>query len=156
MTISTSVKNYLTNQGIDFDLISHPRTIHSKDTALEAHVPGNRLAKAVIIRTGENFVMVVIPSDEHVDLAQLNRLFAEPIDLASESELSNLLPDCALGAVPATGPAWGLDTYLDKSLLGLPEVFFEAGDHIELVRVSGDDFELLLKDAEHGHYGHTV
>lgn len=156
MTISTSVKNHLKKQGIDFDLISHPRTIHSTDTALEAHVPGNRLAKAVIIRKGEDFIMVIIPSDEHVDLTQLNRLFAEPLDLASESELGQLIPDCSLGAVPAIGPVWGLDTYLDKSLLGLPEVFFEGGDHIELVRVSGDDFDRLLKDAERGHYGHTI
>jgi len=157
MTISTSVKDYLNQHGVKYKLLAHAATTDSRDTAVEARIPSNKLAKAVIVRTGENYIMVVVPSNEHVDLAKLNRLFAEePVDLASEVELHRLLPDCAPGAVPAIGPAWKIDTYLDLSLLGLSEVFFEAGDHIELVQLTGNDFELLLKNAEHGHYGHTV
>lgn len=156
MAISTTLGNYLAQNGIDYDLIPHPRTYDSMHTAQQAHIPGDRLAKAVIVQDGGEYTMVVVPSDEHVDLARIRRIVGESVELTSEADLSRLFPDCALGAVPPTGAAWGLDTYLDESLLGLPEVYFEAGDHEELVRVSGDSFEQLLKDADRGHYGQTI
>ena len=50
-------------------------------------------------------------------------------------------------AVPALGPAYGLETLVDESLLGVPEVWFEAGDHTTLVRVSGAAFRTLMEQA---------
>ena len=101
--------------------------------------------------------MVVLPSVEHVDLTLLRGKFDYGMELAIESELTDLFPDCEIGAVPPIGPAWGLNTYLDESFLADDEeVYFEAGDHEELVRVSGDQFKNLLGDVDHGHYGHTI
>jgi Ala-tRNA(Pro) deacylase len=55
------------------------------------------------------------------------------------------------------GAAWGLDTYLDECFLqDDEEVFFEAGDHEELVRVTGDQFQKLLGSVRPGRYGHTI
>ena len=48
-------------------------------------------------------------------------------------------------------------TYLDECFMGdNREVYFEAGDHEDLVRMSGEQFQKLLGNVEHGHYGHTV
>jgi len=63
-------------------------------------------------------------------------------------DLAIMFPDCELGAVPALGPAYKLDTVVDESLRGQEEIYFEAGDHEELIRVSGGDFESLLQDAD--------
>ena len=94
---------------------------------------------------------------EHVDLAVLRQQLGHGVELATEAELSKLFPDCAVGAVPPVGPAWNMDTYLDDCFLGDDdEIFFEAGDHEDLVRVSGDQFQKLLGDVRHGHYGYTV
>ena len=41
-------------------------------------------------------------------------------------------------------------------MLGHDQVFFEAGDHEDLVQVSGDEFERLMTGAQRGHYGHTI
>jgi Ala-tRNA(Pro) deacylase len=126
------------------------------ETAEQAHVPGNRLAKAVIIKEDNKYSMVIVPSVEHVDLAVLREHFGYGVELATESELGKLFPDCAIGAVPPIGAAWGIDTYLDECLLDKEEVFFEAGDHEDLVRMSGDRFRELLGEARRGHYGHTL
>ena len=68
-------------------------------------------------------------------------------ELASEDELRELLPDCAIGAVPAVGPAYGMNTLVEQSLRSEPELYFEAGDHEELILVSERDYEKLLGDA---------
>ena len=49
MAISTTLKDVLDQQQVAFELIPHPHTGSSMETAQQAHVPGNRLAKAVII-----------------------------------------------------------------------------------------------------------
>jgi Ala-tRNA(Pro) deacylase len=127
------------------------------DSAQQAHVPGNRLAKAVVLKGDGNYSMVIVPSVEHVDLAVLREQLGTGLELATESELGELFPDCDVGAVPPIGPAWGMDTYLDECFLGNDEeIYFEAGDHEDLVRVSGEQFQKLLGDARHGHYGHTI
>jgi Ala-tRNA(Pro) deacylase len=156
MAISTTLREYLEQQQVTYELIPHPRTGSSMESAQEAHVPGNRLAKAVIIREDDDYSMVVVPSVEHVDLAMLREGFGHGVELATEPELDDLFPDCASGAVPPIGPAWGMDTYLDECLLEEDEVYFEAGDHEDLVRVTGEQFVKLLGDARRGHYGHTL
>ncbi len=70
---------------------------------------GNGLAKAVIIKEDDKNSMVVVPSVEHVDLAVLRELFGHGVELATESELGKLFPDCAIGAVPPIGAAWVFD-----------------------------------------------
>jgi Ala-tRNA(Pro) deacylase len=42
-----------------------------------------------------------------------------------------------------------METILDDSLMSLPEVYFEAGDHQTLVRVKTRDFVGLLEGASH-------
>ncbi len=100
--------------------------------------------------------MVVVPSVEHVDMTLLRQQFGHDIELATEAELAELFPDCEAGAVPPMGPAWGMDTFLDESLLAESEVFFEAGDYEVVVRVSGDQFEQLLQEAERGYFGRMI
>ena len=157
MTISSTLNEFLKQQEVAFELIPHPHTGSSMDSAQQAHVPGNRLAKAVVLKSDGNYSMVIVPSVEHVDLAVLREQLGTGLELATESELGELFPDCDVGAVPPIGPAWGMDTYLDECFLANDEeIYFEAGDHEDLVRVSGDQFQKLLGDARHGHYGHTI
>jgi len=156
MTMSLTLEEYLNKHNASYDLIPHPHTGSSMETAEETHVPGMRLAKAVVIRDDDRYLMVVVPSAEHVDMTVLRQQFGHAVVLASEAELADLFPDCEVGAVPPLGAAWGVDTFVDESLLGESEVFFEAGDHEAVVRVTGDQFERLLEDAERGYFGRAL
>lgn len=157
MTISSTLNEFLDQQKVAFELMPHPHTSSSMDTVRQTRVPGNRLAKAVVVKEAGKYSMVIVPSVEHVDLAMLRDELGRGLELATESELGEIFLDCEIGAVPPIGPAWGLNTYLDDSFLADDEeVFFEAGDHKDLVRVSGDQFQKLQGNAMHGHYGHTI
>jgi Ala-tRNA(Pro) deacylase len=47
-----------------------------------------------------------------------------------------------------------METILDDRLVGQPQIYFEAGDHEQLIRVSGEQFVSLLKEARHGRFSH--
>ena len=74
--------------------------------------------------------------------------FAEAKGVAHERPFR----DCAVGAVPPLGAAYNIPTVVEDSLLSAPEVWFEAGDHEDLVHVRGAAFLSLLAGARHGSF----
>jgi Ala-tRNA(Pro) deacylase len=148
MAIAEKLKAHLEASSIDYELIPHPHSESSMVTAASAHVPGDRLAKAVIVKDEDAYLMVVVPSDYHVHLGTLHRKLGREVGLATEPELVTLFPDCDEGAAPPVGAAYGLKTLVDQTLLEQPEVYFESGDHEHLVKVSGAQFKALQRDAE--------
>lgn len=148
MSITRTLECYLKDQCIQYRLVSHPHTASSMATAEAAHVPGGRLAKAVVIRLERRFLLVVVPSDHHVDLDRLQDYLGETPRLATETELAGLFPDCEPGAVPPIGVAYEIRTLVDRQLIGRPQVYFEAGDHEHLIEISDGQFALLMEGAE--------
>ena len=154
MAIASTVLTYLQRNKIRYDIVAHPRTERSRDSAAISHVPADRMAKAVVLNDPRGYLMAVVPSDRHVKVDRLSKRFGRTFELASEDRIAPVFKDCDVGAIPPIGTAYGMETILDDSLVGLPEVYFEAGDHEELIRVDGDSFVRLLKDALHGQFSH--
>ena len=152
MAMSRTLKDYLAERGVDYELRSHPRTADSSHTAQATHVPGDRLAKAVMLEDDQGYVMAVIPSTHRVSLGEIHHRLERRLGLATEGELKELFPDCDLGAIPPVGRAWGVESCVDESLLQQPEIWFEAGDHEEVVHVSGDQFRALMAEATPGRF----
>jgi Ala-tRNA(Pro) deacylase len=148
MSIPCTLESYLKEQCIDFTLVRHPHTGASMDTAQAAHVPGGHLAKGVVVNQDGRHLLVVVPADYHVHLGRLHEHLGEPVGLATEAELAGLFPDCEPGAVPPVGAAYELKTLVDRHLMGLPEVYFESGDHEHLIKLSGARFADLMRAAE--------
>ena len=148
MSISNTVRDYLAGNAIDYQLIAHIHTQSSSDSANAAHVSGDHLAKAVIVKEDETYLMVVVPADHHVHLGRLHHLLGQEVGLATEQELVSLFPDCEGGAIPPLGAAYRLKTLVDSSLLEQQQIYFESGDHEHLVRVTGEQFSKLLCDAD--------
>ena len=102
---------------------------------------------------------IVLPFYRHLETSTLifSSLTREPLELAKEYELTLLFPDCAVGAVPVLGSAYGLRTIVDESIKSRwDDVFFEAGDHEELIRVSSDQFRRLMTDAQCASFSHST
>ncbi len=154
MAIANTVKTYLDKSGIQYSVVAHPHTWSSKETADLAHIPAEQLAKAVVLIDDVGYVMAVVPSNRHVSVHSLSQKLKRELTLAPEHRIAPVFKDCDLGAVPPLGAAYGMETVLDDSLVGLPEVYFEAGDHEELIRVDGEAFVRLLKEARHGQFSH--
>jgi Ala-tRNA(Pro) deacylase len=154
MAIAKTLESYLLQHEVEYDLVPHPKTYSSRDTAKAAHVADDHIAKAVIVRDEQGYAMVVIPASHWLKLEALQQEADRDFVLAAESDATKLFPDCAEGAIPPLGSAYGLETFLDERLTSLANVYFEAGDHEDLVHVSGDAFHVLLKGVRHGHFSH--
>jgi Ala-tRNA(Pro) deacylase len=121
-----------------------------------AHISGELVAKAVVLQDDDGYVLAAVPSTHRVELDALGRALDRSVNLATESEISELFEDCAVGAIPPIGNAYGLEILLDVSLTALSDVYFEAGDHRSLVHMSGTDFAFLMIDAQRGTFSHHV
>jgi Ala-tRNA(Pro) deacylase len=153
MTIATTVSKYLAEYDVPYDVMGHTHTASSAESAAVAHVPGDRLAKSVVLEDDQGYLMVVLPANRRLDLSELQRQLKRNLELASEYELGNLFSDCEIGALPAIGPAYGLETLVDDAIAEQPEIYFEAGDHEQLIHVSSEVFETLMGEAiRHGHF----
>jgi Ala-tRNA(Pro) deacylase len=154
MTIAKTLKNYLTEKSIHYDVLTHPHSGSSHETASAAHVREDHIAKAVMVKDGSGYAMVIVPATNYVEMKHVRKELNRDLELVAEDEFARLLPDCEPGAVPPIGPAYRIETFLDESLNTLANVYFEAGDHEHLLHVKGDDFRTLLSGVRHGHFSH--
>jgi Ala-tRNA(Pro) deacylase len=156
MAIAPRLKWYLDARGVEYEVIPHPHTGSSLETARQSHVPPERLAKSVLLEDERGYVMAIVPASHRVDLRSLGDQLHRDLELASESELPSLFRDCEPGAVPPVGSAYQIPTVYDEALAELTEVWFEAGDHEDLVHVSGGAFLRLLEGARHGRFSRPL
>jgi Ala-tRNA(Pro) deacylase len=154
MPVAATLKAYLDQRGVTYDVVTHPPAGSSLRTAEAAHIPGHRLAKAVVVGDEQGHLVVVVPSTHQVDLGGLHRQLGRRLGLATESELAGLFPDCEPGAVPAVGAAYGIETCWDSVLLAEPELYLEGGDHQTLVRLQHAALPGLQRDIQSGWFSH--
>ena len=158
MAIATTLQRHLKDKGVAYRLVHHSHAGSSMETAEIAHVPGDALAKGVVLMDDAGPLLVVVPSDYHVELDTLNRLLDRDLAFVREDALAVIFPDCEPGAVPPIGRAYSIRTLWDpEASLGRQErVYFEAGDHTTLVQVSGEAFHELMAEAERAHFSHHI
>jgi Ala-tRNA(Pro) deacylase len=152
MAVAMTLREYLDRWGVEYDVVPHVHTASSLETAEAAHVPGDKLAKCVMTEDYRGYLMVVVPASHEVEFSRLDEELDRRLVLATEEELADIFVDCELGAIPPLGEAYGVDVAVDSSLTKCDDVYFEAGDHAELVHLRGDDFRDLMAGAEHGSY----
>lgn len=152
MAIAPSVLSYLEQQGVAFEILRHPRSYSSSQLAENAGIDDEHLAKAVMLSDEQGDLLVVVPAHYWVALGRLNRVLGRALELASETDVAVCFHDCRPGAVPPFGQVYGLETLLDEALTSLAYVYFESGDHEQLLVVSQEAFAKLMQGARIGHY----
>jgi Ala-tRNA(Pro) deacylase len=131
---------------VKYVVITHSKAYTSQGIAASAHVSGNELAKTVMLKKDGELCMAVLPASRQVSLvAFANRTNSGDVALASERDFKGRFPDCEIGAMPPFGNLYGLPVYADPSLALDKEIAFNAGSHIELVKLAYSDFERLVE-----------
>ncbi|MFC3106880.1 aminoacyl-tRNA deacylase [Undibacterium arcticum] len=148
MSVSATLEDCLRNKGSRYEILRHPHSHTSMDTAQAAHIPGDQLAKTVLLQDEFGYVATVLPSTYHVRLSEMRKRTGRHLILAGESGMRELFKDCELGAVPPVCTAYGMQTYLDESLMRQPDIYFEVGDHEQLIHMNIDQFLDLMAEAQ--------
>src|SRR6202022_2558500 len=108
MSIAPTLQRYLTAENIQYDMIPHDPTMSSARTAEACRISGDRLAKAIVLRRNAGYMLAVLPASHHLRLSDLRDQLGDNVEMANESEIDPLFPDCAHGAVPPVGPFYAL------------------------------------------------
>ena len=143
---TSKLREYLESHNAQYTVIEHPPEYTAQESAASAHIPGDQLAKTVMIKIDGKMAMAVLPAPNRVNFDRLKEFAgAKQVELASEAEFKDMFPDCDLGAMPPFGNLYGMDVFADKSLSEEIEIAFCAGSHNELIRLSFTDFARLVK-----------
>jgi Ala-tRNA(Pro) deacylase len=135
----------LNESKVRYEILHHPEAVTAQRIAQAEHVKGRHHAKVVMIKSGEQRVMAVLPADHQIDLEKVGKVIGKTASLDSEKEFKSLFPDCAIGAMPPFGNLYGLPTYVDKSLAAQDYIVFEAGTHSDAIKLRYRDYEKIVK-----------
>lgn len=147
MAIAITLKEYLEDHGLDYEVIDHVRTDSALTTSEAAHVPGDRMAKSVLLGDNESYLLAVVPATYRVKLGEIARLTGRSFRLISEDEVEEAFSDCEIGSIPPMGVPYGIETLIDASLMTQPEIYCESGDHSKLLHLSIDSFRAAEEEA---------
>jgi Ala-tRNA(Pro) deacylase len=153
MGIAISLQQYLDGRAVAYEVVAHDRTSTSLETAHISSVPEDNLAKGVLIRRKDGYLLAIVPASCHVQLNEVGRWLKQPVGLATEEEVAAIFRDCEPGSVPPVAGAYGLPAVMDERLEGFNDIYFEGGDHRTLVHVTGAEFHRLMANVPHAPVG---
>jgi Ala-tRNA(Pro) deacylase len=67
------------------------------------------------------------------------------VELATEDEFMLRFPECEIGATRPFGNLFGLKVVVDPALERDEHIYFNAGNHVQTVRMKYQDFGELVK-----------
>ena len=84
MGIALSLQQYLDARGVPYEVITHERTLRSSATAHASAIPEDNLAKGVLMRREDGYLLAIVPASCRVQIEALGKWLQQPIELASE------------------------------------------------------------------------
>lgn len=140
------LKEFLDKEGVKYVAITHSPAYTAQEIAASAHIPGQDLAKTVIVTLDGRMAMAVLPASYRIDFDLLkDATGAAKVELATEKEFKDMFPGCEVGAMPPFGNLYGMDVYVAETLAEDDEIAFNAGSHAELVKLDYADFDRLVR-----------
>ena len=139
-----SIRDYLKSRSVRFEVILHRPSHSASHLADSLHLSGRRVAKGVLVRAGDRFVLAVLPATHRIDLDRLGALLGTgEARIATEAEVERVFADCEPGVLPPFGHLYGIATIVDSSLSGGSEIAFVANTTYEGVRMRFRDYEAI-------------
>jgi Ala-tRNA(Pro) deacylase len=139
-----NMQHFLSQHDVPFEVMEHPPTYSAQTLAQAVHVTGEEVAKVVLLRVDEDYMLAVLPATCTVDLSLVREIVgADVVELATEAECGQRFSDCELGALPPFGSRYAMKTIVAQSLADHGDIVFEGSNHHEAVRMKYRDFVAL-------------
>jgi Ala-tRNA(Pro) deacylase len=145
MQIPKQLIDCLDQNNVQYEILHHSEAVTAQRIAQAEHIKGRHQAKVVMVKSGAQHLMIVLPADHHIDLEKIEKAIGKPVSLGRENDFKSLFPDSVVGAMPPFGNLYGLSTYVDKYLAEQDYIVFEAGTHTDAIKMSYSDYEKIVK-----------
>ena len=130
----------LLQAGVAFTVSTHEPAYTSEQAAA---VRGTSLAsgaKALVLKAGDGFVLLVLPADRKLDSRKARAaLGVKALRFATKEEVQELT-GLQPGSIPPFGSLFGLSTCCDPALAENASINFNAGDHATSVQMTYVDY----------------
>jgi Ala-tRNA(Pro) deacylase len=144
MTILKKLKDVLEKNGVSYEVGFHPEVFTAQEIAAAQHIPGKEMVKVVMVKADGKMLMLVLPASYQIDMKKLKKVLkAKKIGIAKEKQFEELFPDCEVGAMPPFGNLYNLEVWVDQVLTEDASIVFQAGNHIETMRIKYSDYARL-------------
>lgn len=141
-----ALTQFLDDNHIRYVTVRHPIAYTSEQVAESARIPGNELAKTVMVLLDGRLAMAVLRATDKVDLDLLRGAAGvSSAEIATEAVFQGKFPGVEVGAMPPFGNLFDMPVYVDEELTHDARISFNAGTHVELVQIDYADFERLVK-----------
>lgn len=146
MPILRKLKEVLDEANISYEVYHHALAYTAQEVATAQHLSGKEMAKVVMLKVDGDLVMGVIAASHKINLSTVKAsLGAKEARLASEDEFTSRFPECEIGAMPPFGNLFGLAVFVDPALEKDEYIYFNAGNHVQTVRLKYQDFARVVK-----------
>jgi Ala-tRNA(Pro) deacylase len=119
MPIAKTLINYLQDRSVNYDLVEHAHTETAKESARSAYLPTHQVAKAIVLKDVNGYVVSVVPANHSLEIGWVNDELGRNLSIANEKDLKILFDDC------------------------------EPGDHEHLIWLERRDFKNLMSSLPH-------
>ena len=140
------LSEFLEHRNVRYQCYNHRPTYTAEATAHALHLPGDIVAKTVLLRANDQLMLAVLPASEAIDLARFATLTGtHHVTLASEKDMASIAPLCDPGCLPPVGNLFGLPVYVAASLAADDVIAIDSGTHTESVCMTYADFEMMVQ-----------
>jgi prolyl-tRNA editing enzyme YbaK/EbsC (Cys-tRNA(Pro) deacylase) len=145
------IKEFLELHNVEYKAFEHEAVRTSQEAAaLRPEYSIAQGAKALIVRIKKKnvskeeekqFVQIVVPGDAKFDPRKARHaLHAKDIRFATPEEVSEITDGVVPGGVPPFGNLFGLEVYVEKTLLVNGEIIFNAGDRSYSMSITSEGY----------------
>ena len=140
------IENFLRARQARYRVVELAGAATAREQAAAASTSGWTVAKVLIVKERDGFVMAVIPAACVLDLNRLKGLIGHgEIRLATAEETRAAVPDCRPGAIPPFGALFHLRTFVDRALLNTREITMPGGDLFTGIRMRPAEFRRVAE-----------
>ena len=135
-----TVRAYLHERGVAFDVFLHPRAISGIGEARSIGVEADEVLKTIVVDTAHGHVLLVLPASRKLDMSLVHEALGDHhAKLADEAEIAREYPGFELAAIPPLGSLLGRPVFVDASVFEHATVIFAAGIQTESLQVRTQD-----------------
>lgn len=139
------VEELLKRHSTPFTVLRHEPVFTSEQAAAVRGVALGSGAKALVVKAGDGFVLLVLPADRKLDSKKAKAaLGVRDLRFANKEEVAQLT-GLQPGSIPPFGSLFGLATHCDPALGEHATINFNAGDHSISVSMAYADYVTVEK-----------
>lgn len=140
-----AIVKFLADNKVPFDLITHEPVYTSEQAAKVRGMSAEMGAKALLLKTSDEFIMAVLPGSKRLNSKKLKEILkVKALRFATPQEVEEIM-HCQIGSCYPFGNLINIKTIVDPSLGNNEIIAFNIGLHNKSIKIKWEDYLRVVK-----------